>query len=282
VVIKRKLKEFLQEDLNFADVSASVIPEDAETTARIIAKSVGVLSGLEEIKMLFGILHVSATFLKKDGESFKKGDVIVELKGIARSILVGERIALNLLIHMSSITTSTRNYIEMIKNSKKNIKIACTRKTLPGIRIFEKKAVTMAGLGADPHRYSLDDMILLKSNHLKYYKGNVASLLKETIKNASFTKKIEIEIERIEDVLIAARNGADIIMLDNMIPSQVKEAIEILKKNKLRDKVMIEVSGGITKDTILDYANAEPDVISIGELTLFPQNRVDFSLRFDS
>jgi len=173
----------------------------------------------------------------------------------------------------------TRKFVNLIKDSGKNVKIAATRKTIPGLRIFEKRAVELGG--GDTHRFSLDDMILLKDTHLRYYNGDIARLLKDVKEKASFSKKIEIEVEKVEDILIAAQNGADIIMLDNMNPDQVEDAISILKKHDLRDKVLIEISGGINSENIMDYIIAEPDVISTSQLTQFPSEKVDLSLRFD-
>ena len=282
IVIEKRLRKFLQEDCNFWDVSAICIPEYANVTAKIVAKSKGYVSGLHELKILFNILNVSTKFLIKDGEAFKEGDIIAELVGNARDILMGERTGLNLITHMSTITTTTRKYVAIIEKAGKNVKIACTRKTLPGLRIFEKRAVDLAGDFADTHRFSLDDMILLKDTHLKYYNGDVGKLLKDVKKKASFSKKIEIEIEKVDDVLIAAKNGADIIMLDNMNPNQVKRALELLKKNNLRKEVLIEVSGGINLENINAYlAQDAPDIISSSGLTQFPSEKVDLSLRFD-
>jgi len=203
-IIERKLKEFLEEDCNFKDVTSSIISNDAEISAKILVKSQGYISGLEELKILFNLLNISSEFLKRDGQYVESGDIIVNLKGKVKDILLGERIGLNLITHMSAITSITRKYINIIKDSGKSVKIACTRKTMPGLRIFDKKAVEVAG--GDTHRFNLDDMILLKDTHLKYYNGDVAKLLKDTRKIASFTKKIEIEIEKVEDVLIAAKN----------------------------------------------------------------------------
>jgi nicotinate-nucleotide pyrophosphorylase (carboxylating) len=124
-------------------------------------------------------------------------------------------------------------------------------------------------------------MILLKDTHLKHYNGDVARLLNDVKKTASFSKKIEIEIEKPEDVITAARNGADIIMFDNMSPDAVKNCVNLLKKNNLREKVTIEVSGGITQENIANYLMAEPDIISTSELTQFPSEKIDISLRFD-
>ena len=281
ILIEEKIKAFLKEDCRFTDVSSQIIPDKPPVSAKIIAKSEGFISGLEEIKILFNLLKVEVILKKKDGNQVKQGDVVLELKGNPRDILLGERTALNLLTHMSAITTTVKKYLTIVKDSGKKVKIACTRKTLPGLRIFEKKAVSSAGIEADTHRFSLDDMILLKDTHLKYYKGDIEKLLNDVRKRASFTKKIEIEIEKIEDVLTAARDGADIIMLDNMSPEQVTKALDLLTENGLREKVIIEISGGIHMENIKDYLKAEPDVISVGKLTLFPSEQVDLSLKFD-
>ncbi|MFW9773461.1 MAG: carboxylating nicotinate-nucleotide diphosphorylase [Candidatus Thorarchaeota archaeon] len=277
-IIERKLKEFIEEDCHFADVSSSIIPQDAETTAKISAKSDGFISGLQELRMLYNLLNVSIVLKKNDGDKFKEGDILAELRGKTRDILLGERIGLNLITHMSAITSTTKKFVELIKNSGKDIKIACTRKTTPGLRIFEKKAVEIGG--GDTHRFSLDE-ILLKDTHLRYYQGNIERLLKEIKTKASFSKKIEIEVEEIDDVLNAAKNEADVIMLDNFNPDQVQDAINLLKENDLRDEVVIEVSGGITPENLVDFLLSEPDVISSGQLTQFPSEHVDFTLRFD-
>ena len=279
ILIEQKIREFLQEDCAFTDVSSKVIPKNTKTSAKIFVKSAGYVSGLEELKILYKILNVSTAFKKRDGEEVTKGDIIVELEGNARDILLGERTGLNLITHMSAITTTARKYFEIIKDSGKNVKIACTRKTTPGIRIFEKKA---AELGySDTHRFSLDDMVLLKDTHLRFYNGDIEKLITETKTKSSFSKKIEIEIEKVEDTLIAAKNGADIVMLDNMGADQVEDAINLLKEHNLRNGILVEVSGGITQDNIVDYLLSEPDVISLGLITQFPSERLDFSLRFD-
>ncbi|MBY8981915.1 MAG: carboxylating nicotinate-nucleotide diphosphorylase, partial [Candidatus Lokiarchaeota archaeon] len=191
--VEEILKNFLEEDCYFNDISSEVIPEDHTISAKIISKSSGYISGLEEINLLFNLLNIKVKLYKKDGERINLGDIIVTLEGNIRNILLGERLALNLLTHMSSITTTTKKFLNIINESGKNIILACTRKTLPGLRIFQKKAVKIGG--GDTHRFSLDDMILLKDTHLKYYNGNIEKLLKVVKEKASFTKKIEIEIE---------------------------------------------------------------------------------------
>ncbi len=279
--VEELFKAFLKEDCYFNDVSSEIIPEDSVTSANIIAKSNGYIAGLEEIKILFNLLNIEVFLSKKDGEAIKPGDNILKLKGNTRHILLCERIALNLLINMSSITTTTKEFIRIIHKSGKKIILSCTRKTLPGLRIFQKKAVYLGG--GDTHRFSLDDMVLLKDTHLRYYMGNIENLLKIIRNKVSYSKKIEIEIEKVEDILVAAKNGADIIMCDNMSPENVKKAIYLLNQSNLRENknILVEVSGGITLDNISDYLDSEPDIISIGDLTSFPAMKVDLSLRFE-
>jgi len=277
ILIEKKLKNFLIEDNSFVDISSKSIPTKSISQAKIIAKSDGYISGLEELEILFQILKVDITFKKEDGDQIQNGDIIAELYGKTKDILLGERVGLNLLCHMSAITTTTRKFVKIIEESGKGVKIACTRKTLPGLRLFEKKAVEI-GKG-DTHRFNLDDMVLLKSTHLKFYNGNVAELLRNIKLKVSFTKKIEIEVEKVEDVVIAVINGADIIMLDNMNPDKVQDAINLLKQKKLRDQVIIEVSGNITQDNIVDYLISEPDIISTSILTQKPTEFVDLSLQ---
>ena len=279
ILIKEKLKKFLIEDNSFIDVSSNAIPKESVSSATIIAKSDGYLSGLEELGILYQLLKVNVISNKEDGDQINKGDIVAKIDGVSRNILLGERLGLNLMSHMSAITTTTRKFVKIIEDSGKNVKIACTRKTLPGLRLFEKKAVDLGG--GDTHRFSLDDMVLLKSTHLKFYKGNIVKLLKDVRSRVSFTKKIEIEIENVNDVLIAVKSKVDIIMLDNMNPDKVQDAISLLKQEKIRNQVIIEVSGNITKENIFDYLISEPDVISTSVLTQKPTEFVDYSLRFD-
>jgi len=279
ILIKEKLKKFLIEDNSFIDVSSNALPKESVSSATIITKSDGYLSGLEELGILYQLLKVNVIRNKDDGDQIYKGDIVAKIDGESINILLGERVGLNLMSHMSAITTTTRKFVKIIEDSGKNVKIACTRKTLPGLRLFEKKAVDLGG--GDTHRFSLDDMVLLKSTHLKFYKGNIVKLLTDVKSRVSFTKKIEIEIENVSDVLIAVKNKADIIMLDNMNPDKVQDAINLLKQEKLRNQVIIEVSGNITTENIFDYLISEPDVISTSVLTQKPTEFVDYSLRFD-
>ncbi|MFX0009262.1 MAG: carboxylating nicotinate-nucleotide diphosphorylase [Candidatus Hermodarchaeota archaeon] len=279
ILIENKIREFLIEDNNYIDVSSKVIPLESITSAKILTKSNGYISGLEEVQILFNILKVDVKLNKFDGEQIKKGEILAELTGNTRNILLGERVALNLMCHMSAITTTTRKFVDIVDKERKKIKVACTRKTLPGLRIFEKKAVEL-GKG-DTHRFSLDDMILLKDTHLKFFNGDVRSLILKTKSLSSFSKKIEIEVEKVDDVVIAAESGADIIMLDNMSPDLAQKAIASLKTKNLRNKVLIEISGNISLKNVQDYLPVEPDVISSSILTQNPTEIVDLTLHFD-
>ncbi|MFO8017215.1 MAG: carboxylating nicotinate-nucleotide diphosphorylase [Promethearchaeia archaeon] len=278
ILIKEKLREYLKEDCQFKDVSSAFIPEEERVKAKIIAKSKGYISGLTFFNVLCDMCNVESDLQNRDGDFIEKGDHIVDLTGNAHDILLIERVGLNLLTHMSAISSTTRKYVNLTQKLKKKTKIAGTRKTLPGLRIFEKAAIEIGG--GDPHRFSLDDMILLKDTHLRYYNGDVEVLLRAVKEKASFTKKIEIEIEKVENLLTAAKIGADIIMLDNMDPEEVKNAINLLNEHGLRNKVLIEVSGGINFENLASYLEAEPDVISSSRLTQFPSEEVDLSLHF--
>jgi nicotinate-nucleotide pyrophosphorylase (carboxylating) len=165
---------------------------------------------------------------------------------------------------MSGIATATRNIVEKLQKTKLKVKVACTRKTAPGLLYFDKKAVFVGG--GDTHRLHLDDLILIKDNHIA-----VASSIEESMKlvrqGASFTKKIEIEVTKEEDALVAAKAGADIVMLDNFSPKQIEKTVAALKKTKSYGKVLLEASGGITLANVLKFASTGVDVVSLGELT---------------
>lgn len=262
--ILKKLLDFLEEDLPFGDITSSIIPADKNINARIEARENLKLFGIQYVGILLDYFEIQYRLLKKDGEWVRKGEKIAILSGNGRQILQLERTILNLLSHLSGITTLTHFYVMKAKAVNPAVKIACTRKTLPGLRFFEKEAC-LAG-GADPHRFSLSDMILIKDNHIKIL-GGVEQALKEAKKLVSFTKKIEIEVENKEDVLKAAELGADIIMLDNMEPQEIQEVVALLEKRKIRDKVILEASGGIELENIEEYAKTGVDIISVGRIT---------------
>jgi nicotinate-nucleotide pyrophosphorylase (carboxylating) len=187
----------------------------------------------------------------------------MQITGDAQTILSVERTLLNILSRMSGIATKTRALTEKLEKAKVKARIAATRKSSPGLLYFDKKAVVIGS--GDPHRLHLDDMILIKDNHLAIV-GSVEEAVTKAKTNVSFTKKIEVEVTNIEDALKAAKAGVDIVMLDNFSPQHAKEAGERLRKAGFTN-VLLEVSGGITAENLLDYASAQVDVISLGELT---------------
>lgn len=255
------LLRFVEEDAPFGDVtSEAVIPEDLEAEAVIIAKQDGVIAGLEEAKALFEHFDVKVELKAEDGDEVKRGDVIVKLRGNARKILLVERTALNIMGRMSGIATEVRKLVERIKAVNPKVRVAGTRKTL--LKPIDKRAILIGG--GEPHRFSLSDAILIKDNHLALVP------LEEAIRRAktfSIYKVVEVEVETLEDALKAAKAGADVIMLDNMTPEQIEDVLEALKHEGLREKVKIEVSGGITEENIPNYAKLDIDVISLGALT---------------
>ena len=255
------LLRFLEEDAPFGDVtSEAVIPKDLEAEAVIIAKQDGIIAGLEEAKALFEHFDVKVELKAKDGDEVKKGYVVIELRGNARSILLVERTALNIIGRMSGIATQVRRLMKKVRAVNPNVRIAGTRKTL--LKPLDKRAILLGG--GESHRFSLSDAILIKDNHLALVP------LEEAIKRAkafSIYKVVEVEVESLEDALKAAKAGADVIMLDNMTPEQIEEVLEALKREGLRERVKIEVSGGITEENIESYAKLDIDVISLGALT---------------
>ncbi|WP_297502091.1 carboxylating nicotinate-nucleotide diphosphorylase [Thermococcus sp.] len=262
---------FIREDAPFGDVtSEAVIPEGIKARAVIIAKQRGVVAGVEEARGLFEHFGVVVKVKKHDGEEVGRGDIILELEGDARAILLVERTALNVMGRMSGIATEVRKLVEKVKVVNPKVHVAGTRKSL--LRQIDKKAILIGG--GEPHRFSLSDAILIKDNHLALVP------LEEAVKRAkafSVYKVVEVEVESLEDAVKAAKAGADVVMLDNMSPEEIAETIEALRREGLRDNVKIEVSGGIIPENIMEYAKLDVDVISLGYLTHSVRN-FDLSL----
>ena len=264
-ILEEKLKQLLAEDVGQGDVtSAAVIPAGLRVEAAVVAKEAGIAAGIEEIVILAESLGLSVKTEVADGDEIKNGKVILRISGDARTILSAERTMLNLLSRMSGIATATRRLTEKLRKANTPAKIAATRKTAPGLGYFDKKAVLVGG--GDPHRLHLDDMILVKDNHIAIA-GSVENAVNKAKQNASFSKKIEAEVTRVADALKAAEAGADIIMLDNFSPKQIRKAVEMLKKAGFFGKVLLEVSGGVTAENLLEYASTQVNIISMGELT---------------
>ena len=264
-ILEEKLKQLLAEDVGQGDVTtATIVPTGLAAQATVVAKETGTVAGVEETIILAESLGLNVKAALKDGEKVRPSQVIMKISGNARTILSAERTMLNLLSRMSGIATATRRVTEKLEKANAKAKIAATRKTAPGLLYFDKKAVLVGG--GDPHRLHLDDMVLIKDNHIAIV-GSVEEAVKKAKANVSFSKKIEVEVTRVQDALKAAEAGADVIMLDNFSPKQIKEAVASLKKNGFLGKVLLEASGGITAENLLEYASTEVDLISMGELT---------------
>ena len=264
-IIEEKLLKILSEDTGEGDVTTSLlIPTDLNVEASVIAKEVGIVAGVEDARILLQSLGIEVEASLHDGAKTKSGQTVLKMHGDARTILTVERTLLNLLSRMSGIATATKDLADQLRKAKLKTRVACTRKTAPGLLYFDKKAVETGG--GDTHRLHLDDMILIKDNHLAVA-GDVEDAVRKAKKNASFSKKIEVEVTRAEDVLRAVKAGADIVMLDNFSPAQIRRAIELMKRDKSFGKVLLEASGGITSKNIIDYASTGVDLVSLGELT---------------
>ncbi len=264
-VLLKKLLRFLKEDLGQGDITTALtIPLGKTVAAQVIAKESGIIAGVEEAQLFLESLGLKVETLVKDGAETAKDAIILKTTGDARTLLSVERTLLNLLSRMSGIATQTRRILTKIQHAGYNTRIASTRKTAPGLSYFDKKAVLLGG--GDTHRLHLDDLILIKDNHLKIA-GNLNQTIKKVKKTASFSKKVEIEVSTKEAALKAAKGGVDIIMLDNFHPQHIRETIELLENKELRERILIEASGGITEANILEFADTGVDIISLGELT---------------
>ena len=264
----------LEEDEGFGDItSEAVVNEDKIVEAHIISKDEGILAGADIIKEMFESKNIQVTFNLKDGNKIAKNDLLMSLKGDARTILLLERSALNLFMRMSGVASSANYHVSLVKDY--DVIVAGTRKTSPAIGKFDKQALKIGG--ADTHRFSLDDMVLIKDNHIASVGTPLETLLKAK-ENVSFSKKIEIEVESLDDAILCVENGADIVMLDNMAPDEVKNVLDELVKLNIRSNSLIEVSGGINNKNIVDYAKLGVDIISLGALT-HSSRSLNFSLK---
>ncbi len=264
--VREEVRRFLKEDIGYGDITTELIGEIGKIEAEIVAKEDFVVSGIREAGMVFEETGAAWTSEFRPGDLTKKGDLVMEILGPARAVLTAERLALNILMRMSGIATAVKRLAELAGETK----VAATRKTTPGFRYFEKKAVFEGG--GDTHRYRLDDMFLIKDNHI------AACGLEEVIdraKKASMYKKIEVEVSSVDDAIKAAELGTDMIMLDNMSPSQARESFNRVKE--IDNKIMIEISGNIDENNIAEYA-PYADVISCGFITHSVRS-VDVSLR---
>lgn len=254
------IKSALKEDINYIDITTdNLIPQEQEGEARFLAKAEGVLCGIDVAIRVFTLIQPDFQYevFIKDGEYVKKGDIIATVKGKTRTILKGERTALNLLQHMSGIATMTNKIVKIVEGT--NASIADTRKTLPGLRPIQKYAVTVGG--GKNHRYNLSDAAMLKDNHVDAG-GGITGAVKKLRTKLGHMAKVELEVRNLDELREALSVDVDVIMLDNMDNETMKKAVEITN-----GKALLEASGGITEETIRGVAETGVDIISIGALT---------------
>jgi nicotinate-nucleotide pyrophosphorylase (carboxylating) len=263
--MKNALRHIIEEDIGFEDITTNaLIAPEISAHAEIISRVDGIIAGVNAAETICTEFGLKYSTYKSDGDLIHAGDVVMLIEGNARVLLSIERTVLNLMMRMSGIATLTAEMVKKAKSSNKNIIIAGTRKTTPGIQFFEKSAIKFGG--GDPHRFRLDDCVMIKDNH-RAMVGDIEQAIKMVKKNVSFTKKIEVEVECLEDAIIASKAGADIVMLDNMGPQDIEIILTELTNLNLRKNVIIEASGGITPDNIVQYARTGVDVISMGFIT---------------
>lgn len=254
------IRQALSEDIGSGDVTTNtIIPKEATTEAIIYAKEDGVVAGLPVVELVFSLVDplIKCERMVEEGTDVTQGQELIRLKGPARGILTGERVALNFLQRLSGIATKTRKIVEGLTYYK--TKIVDTRKTTPGLRVLEKYAVVMGG--GRNHRFGLYDAILIKDNHIKVA-GGIQKAISLARSQASHTMKIEVEVESLEGVQEALDARADIIMLDNMDLEMMGQALDLIQ-----GKAIVEASGGITEERVLEMAKLGVDLISMGSLT---------------
>ena len=269
----------MDEDLWHEDVtSEAVIDSKTRLEGEIICKQDCIVAGLQEASTLFEMYDCHVESLVKEGKRVRVNSTILQVRGRAKTILGLERTALNLMMRMSGIATETNRILKEARSISPSLRIAGTRKTAPGLTFFDKRAIGVGG--GDTHRLGLDDSVLIKDNHIAII-GSVTDAVKKAKRKISFTKKIEVEVSNLNDAVDAVRAGADIILLDNLSPTQIKDIIRNLTRRKYREKVLIEASGGINQKNIRVYASTGVDVISLGFLTHSVKG-IDMSLEVTS
>ena len=265
-ILEDAIRSFLAEDLGFGDITSNVLVDSKRKgEGRVVCGENAVIAGIEEALVLLELTGCQGTTRAHDGDRVKAGTMILSALGPARALLGAERTLLNMLAHMSGVATATADLVSIAnKESRGKIKIACTRKTLPGLRYFEKRAVELGG--GDTHRLRLDDAVLIKNNHLEL-DGSITESVRKAKEKASFTKKVEVEVTTPYQAVEAALANADIILLDNMTAKEVERSVTLLKAKNLRNRVLVEASGGIRKENLASYSKTGVDVISIGAIT---------------
>ena len=271
----RKFVEWSEEDAPQGDETSRVlIDEDIRARATIVAKAPGILAAADEVGRVLTALGFEIVQRRPNGSVLKKGDIVMTFEGQASRILLLERTVLDVLSHCSGVASATRRLVDEVKKHNPKVRVAATRKTIPGMRFLDKEAVRVGG--GDTHRLSLSHTPLIKDNHLKIAK-NIEKAIARVRARSSFVNKVEVEVSSPREALRAAKGGADIIMFDNFSPEKARIALELLRKEGLREGLRIEVSGNISEENIGRYAVLDIDAISSGKITNSP-GIVDMSL----
>ena len=281
LTIRKSLVKFLAQDLGTGDVTTDcIIAPMTSTSAEIVCKSEGpaTIAGLREAGIVFEICGCSVQTLVSDGDSVETGREVMKIIGLGRAILKAERTALNLIMRMSGIATETHKVVELVRNVNRFTTIACTRKTATGLGYFDKKAVELGGGWS--HRNRLDDMLLIKDNHLAL-NPSIRDSARTATEKTRGSLLLECEVKNLNEMYSAIDTDVDIIMLDNFSLEQAEIAIAAIRKRAHRKKIMTEISGGIGLQNIVPFARLRPDVISLGYLT-HSSRAIDFSLSIPS
>ena len=257
---KKQLERFLAEDIKSGDITSKLLPRK-KIIAYIISRENGIVAGVSYAKEIFASKNCRVLVHRRDGQTVSPNQKILTITGDTYSVLSRERTALNLMSRMSGIATQTSTYVKKIRAANPKVGLYSTRKTAPGLRIFDKEAVEIGG--GHKHRMSLDQTVMIKDNHIAASDSFLGLIRRAKLKH----KKIEVEVENLNDAIIAANEGVEIILLDNMSPPIIKKVISELKRLNLRNKVRIEASGGINHSNVAQYAKSGVDMISIGRLT---------------
>ena len=269
-MVKEHVRNALKEDIGFIDITTDTLVEDKNLRLNLIAKADGIICGLEVFEIVFKELSedFKIKFYFKDGDTIKKGDKVAEVEGLASTILIGERTALNYIQRMSGIATLTNKYQKVL--DKYGVKITDTRKTTPCFRLFEKYSVMVGG--AIPHRFNLSDCVMIKDNHISYA-GSITKAVEKIRACISHTHKIEVECETLDQVKEALSCKADIIMLDNMSNDMMAEAVKIIDK-----QAIVEASGNVTYERLEEIAKTGVDIISTSAIVAGAET-LDLSLK---
>lgn len=276
-IVREQIRGWLAEDIGSGDITTeTTIPRDSHSKAVIHVKENGIIAGLPIAKLVFEVVDPSLVFEAKvtDGDKVEKGTVLAVVEGSTHSLLIGERLALNLMQRLSGIATKTRDFVNALEGLP--VRLVDTRKTTPGHRLLEKYAVRVGG-GAN-HRFGLYDAVMIKDNHIKG-SGGIRAAVEAARSKIPHTMKIEVETESLEQVDEALASKADIIMLDNMAAAMMKEAVARIKS--AAPHVIVEASGGVTLETVRVIAACGVDVISVGGLT-YSFHALDISLDLDA